>query len=125
MDRAAKMGRAGIGLCVIALVGTCVSSLSCAAPKTDMAVMAESVGKLTQEVAGLSVKVGGDVNEPVTGWIMAVGLVLLALTYPVGKMIWMFTGHMAKKVRRNGDPQQDSPTTSNCGQRTEDRAGAP
>ena len=62
---------------IVGLVILAAFPAGCAAPQTDMAVMAESVGELTQEVAGLSLKVGGDVNEPVTGWIMAAGLILL------------------------------------------------
>jgi hypothetical protein len=77
----------------------------CVAPDTSMGLtaLAETVGALNQEVAGLKVEMvasvtgveataGGDVNEPVTGWIMAVALGMVALTYPVGKVLWLATG---------------------------------
>ncbi len=70
-----------------------VFTLGCVTPQTRMDLLAAKIDRVSQEVnavkAEVSLNAGGDINEPVTAWIMAAALGLVALSYPVGKLIWL------------------------------------
>lgn len=96
------------------LVGACVCGCIAASPSTqqtgggDNATLVTENNGLKAEVTALRAKLeintgGGDVNEPVTGWILAGGFVLLSLSYPVGKLVWLFTGRASRVADRAAD----------------------
>ncbi len=73
----------GAVLAVMAAVnlGGCAAAKDISAVKAEVETLEQNVGSLLVEVDRRINTAGGDVNEPVTGWILAVGYALVPVSF--------------------------------------------
>jgi len=115
-------GPSWVGLAVMLVLAVAVvffAFCGCASPTGTIAVsQADKLDTISQdvsavkttvgEIAAVSVKAGGDVNEPVTGWILAVAAGIALISYPAGKLVWIILGSVSRK-KKDGDDNNSRP----------------
>lgn len=53
-----------------------------------------------------SIRSGGDTVSNPVAWVSVVGLVIIAATYPIGKLIWMILGAARQRVRKQSRQEE-------------------
>lgn len=96
---------------LVLLWGGCAAGSSVQQSAGGDAATDASVAAVRLQVEDLGVQVAavahslkiGDIqvnNDPIVSWVMAGGLVLMGLCYPIGKLVWLLTGAAGRRVHR-------------------------